>query len=88
MRQANGHPNGHAKSNGAIKRAEQTRGDAEAETDRTRWRMKDDRGTQTWHYLESDEEVKAWPQSTPDKWYLGMDTVCPRLCTCIYCAST
>lgn len=37
--------------------------------------MKDDAGTQTWHYLESDEEAKAWPQSIADKWYLGMDTV-------------
>lgn len=57
--QANG--NGHANGGAA--------------TDYTRWRMKDDRGTQTWHYLESDDEVKAWPQSTADKWYLGMDTV-------------
>lgn len=73
MRQAS---NGHAKSNGAIQSAEQT-GAEVAGTDHTRWRMKDDRGTQTWHYLESDEEVKAWPQSTADKWYLGMDTVRP-----------
>jgi lanosterol synthase len=45
-------------------------------TDRTRWRLKDDRGCQTWHYLESDEE--AWPQSTADKYFLGLDTVRPR----------
>ena len=44
-------------------------------TDYTRWRLRDDRGVQTWHYLESEEEVKAWPQSTADKWYLGLDTV-------------
>ena len=44
-------------------------------TDRTRWRLEDDRGCQIWHYLESDEEVAKWPQSVADKWYLGMETV-------------
>lgn len=44
-------------------------------SDRTRWRLLDERGRQTWHYLESDEEVKAWPQTTADKYFLGLDTV-------------
>jgi lanosterol synthase len=44
-------------------------------TDYTRWRLKDDRGCQTWHYLTSDEEMKAWPQSTADKYFLGLTTV-------------
>jgi lanosterol synthase len=44
-------------------------------TDHTRWRLKDDRGCQTWHYLKTDEEIKAWPQSTADKYFLGLDTV-------------
>jgi lanosterol synthase len=44
-------------------------------TDYTRWRLKDDRGCQTWHYLTSDEEIKAWPQSTADKYFLGLNTV-------------
>jgi lanosterol synthase len=44
-------------------------------TDYTKWRLKDDRGCQTWHYLKSEEEVKAWPQSTADKYFLGMETV-------------
>lgn len=49
-------------------------------TDRTRWRLLDERGRQTWHYLRTDEEVKAWPQSTADKWFLGLDTVrCPSV---------
>ena len=70
MRQTNS--NGRANGNGATK----ARGaEWEGGTDYSRWRMKDDRGTQTWHYLETDEEVEAWPQSTADKWYLGMDTV-------------
>lgn len=81
MKQANGidHGNGHANGNKAAttKGSSMRTEDWEAGTDHTRWRMKDDRGTQTWHYLESDEEVKAWPQSRADKWYLGMETVCP-----------
>ncbi|KAI8933438.1 hypothetical protein NX059_010052 [Plenodomus lindquistii] len=48
-------------------------------TDYTRWRLRDDRGCQTWHYLDSDEEVKAWPQSTADKYFLGLDTDLPKL---------
>jgi lanosterol synthase len=44
-------------------------------TDHTRWRMKNVDGRQTWHYLESDEELKAWPMTSADKYYLGMDTV-------------
>jgi lanosterol synthase len=44
-------------------------------TDPTRWRLLDESGRLTWHYLEGDEAVKKWPQSTADKWYLGLDTV-------------
>lgn len=44
-------------------------------TDHTRWRLRNDDGRQTWHYLEFDEELKAWPMSAADKYYLGMDTV-------------
>jgi lanosterol synthase len=44
-------------------------------TDYTRWRLRDDRGCQTWHYLHTDEEVKAWPQSAADRYFLGMETV-------------
>lgn len=47
----------------------------DARTDPMRWRMKDVRGVQTWHYLQTEEELKAWPQSTADKWYLGLETV-------------
>lgn len=45
------------------------------QTDIYRWRLLDDRGCQTWHYLESDEEVKAWPQSIADKYFLGLPLV-------------
>ncbi len=50
-------------------------------TDYTRWRLLDERGRQTWHYLENDEELKTWPQSTADKYHLGLPTVKrPILC--------
>ncbi|KAK3704652.1 hypothetical protein LTR37_013751 [Vermiconidia calcicola] len=48
-------------------------------TDLTRWRLKDDRGRHTWHYLETEEDLKAWPMSTADEYYLGLDTQQPDL---------
>ncbi|KAI1494091.1 terpenoid cyclases/protein prenyltransferase alpha-alpha toroid [Biscogniauxia mediterranea] len=59
--------------------AEPKRPRLEETTDRTRWRMLDERGRQTWHYLEDDEAAKKWPQSTADKWYLGLDPELPDL---------
>ncbi|EPS39819.1 hypothetical protein H072_6275 [Dactylellina haptotyla CBS 200.50] len=47
-------------------------------TDYTRWRLKDDHGRQTWHYI-SEEEAKKWKQSTADKYFLGLDTEQPDL---------
>lgn len=71
MKEVNG--NGHAKEGrGSAMGGE--RFEKEGGTDYSRWRMKDDRGTQTWHYLESEEEVEKWPQSVADKWYLGLET--------------
>lgn len=46
-------------------------------TDYSRWRLLDDRGRQTWHYLESDKENEKWPQSVADKHFLGLPTVTP-----------
>ncbi|PIA92428.1 Seco-amyrin synthase [Cercospora beticola] len=51
----------------------------DSRTDYSRWRLKDDRGRQTWHYLQSDEEIKQWPQTIADKWHLGLDTGLPDL---------
>jgi hypothetical protein len=45
-------------------------------TDYSRWRMLDEKGRQTWHYLEDDEDAQEWPQSTADKYFLGLPTVC------------
>jgi hypothetical protein len=44
-------------------------------TDATRWRLRDVDGQQTWHYL-SEEQAKEWPQTTADKYFLGLPTVC------------
>ncbi|KAI0202488.1 oxidosqualene:lanosterol cyclase [Astrocystis sublimbata] len=46
-------------------------------TDYSRWRLFDDQGRQSWRYLESDEEMKKWPQTVYDKHYLGLDTGLP-----------
>ncbi|CAO2647397.1 Nn.00g083190.m01.CDS01 [Neocucurbitaria sp. VM-36] len=84
MPHANGAPNGATKRaasqkilNGVVGVQKTKSGDEK--TDYTRWRLKDDRGCQTWHYLESEEEVKAWPQSTADKYFLGLNTNLPDL---------
>ncbi|KAL1625690.1 Lanosterol synthase erg7A [Diplodia seriata] len=53
--------------------------DPSEKTDYTRWRLLDQNGRQTWHYLESDEEVARWPQTTADKYFLGLDTGLPEL---------
>lgn len=45
-------------------------------TDYTRWRMLDEAGRQTWHYLEDDEDAEEWPQSIADKWYLALPIAC------------
>ncbi|KAI4173443.1 MAG: hypothetical protein LQ343_002976 [Gyalolechia ehrenbergii] len=51
----------------------------ERRTDLRRWRLLDERGRQTWHYLGADAEVGSWPQSTADKYFLGLPTALPRL---------
>lgn len=48
-------------------------------TDRTRWRLLDEDGRQTWKYLHTEAEVTAWPQSAADRFHLGMDTGLPDL---------
>lgn len=47
----------------------------DAKTDYARWRLLDDRGRQTWHYLESDEDNQKWPQSVAEKYFLGLPMV-------------
>lgn len=60
--------NGYAgKQNGGVVKPEKT--------DYSRWRLLDESGRQTWHYLTDENEVKAWPQSIADKYHLGLPTV-------------
>jgi lanosterol synthase len=76
-------------SNGATKDQEKVLVDADLQdsqsdgkpkllerTDYSRWRLLDVKGRQTWEYLEDDEAIKKWPQSTADKYFLGIPTVC------------
>jgi hypothetical protein len=72
-KQANGSANGptNGTANGNFKQDH----DLELKTDHMRWRMKNVDGRQTWHYLESDEQLEAWPMTSADKYYLGQDTV-------------
>lgn len=46
-------------------------------TDYTKWRLRDERGAQTWHYL-TNEQAKDWPQTAADKYHLGLPTVRTR----------
>ncbi|KAL9046562.1 MAG: hypothetical protein Q9214_000633, partial [Letrouitia sp. 1 TL-2023] len=48
-------------------------------TDLARWRLLDERGRQTWHFMTTDDEARAWPQSTADKYFLGLPTNLPKL---------
>lgn len=68
-------------ANGSVPRDQKSE---DARTDLTRWRLKDDRGRQTWHYLETEEELKAWPLSVADKYFLGLDTVSNAIRFSIY----
>lgn len=44
-------------------------------TDYSRWRLRDNNSCQSWVYLEDDEALKEWPQSTADKYFLGLPLV-------------
>lgn len=46
-----------------------------ARTDYNRWRLLDEKGRLTWHYLKDDEEIKAWPQSLADRYFLDLPLV-------------
>lgn len=48
-------------------------------TDRTRWRLLDEEGRQTWVYLKTEQEVEEWPLSVYDRHHLGLDLVCAKL---------
>ncbi|KAL5341113.1 terpenoid cyclases/protein prenyltransferase alpha-alpha toroid [Aspergillus crustosus] len=47
--------------------------------DKSRWRLKNDHGRHTWHYLDDDDAAQNWPQSLADKYYLGLPLNLPAL---------
>lgn len=59
-------------------------------TDLSRWRLRVEEGAQTWHYLETDEECREWPQTFWDKYHLGLPTVIylANLFECVYTCLT
>ncbi|KAK6409796.1 hypothetical protein LTR95_018276, partial [Oleoguttula sp. CCFEE 5521] len=74
---ASGRANGHA--NGRLRGQQEVLSLTDAKTDHSRWRLRDTNGVHTWHYLESDEQVAASPQSPAELHYLGQDTGAPPL---------
>ncbi len=47
-------------------------------TDLGRWRLLDERGRQTWHYMSADKETQSWPQTIADRYHLGLPLVSCR----------
>lgn len=48
-------------------------------TDYSRWRLHIEDGRQRWMYLNTQQELDAWPQSAADKYHLGLSTGAPEL---------
>lgn len=67
-------------SNGTPKNMQKIEHPPDEKTDHQRWRLRDERGRQTWEYLAEGEAVKQWPQSVADKYYLGLETVSDDFC--------
>lgn len=44
-------------------------------TDYARWRLHGEEGAHIWDYLTSEADVEAWPQTTGDKYWLGLPVV-------------
>ncbi|GAM84058.1 hypothetical protein ANO11243_020490 [Dothideomycetidae sp. 11243] len=69
---ANGHANGVKPATGIASTG------ADQKTDYSLWRLRDERGQQIWQYL-TPSEAKKWPQSTAEKYHLGLPTGLPTL---------
>ena len=49
-------------------------------TDYSRWRLRSSEdGRHTWHYLKTDAECEAWPQTEIDRYWLGLPVGLPDL---------
>jgi hypothetical protein len=46
-------------------------------TDLSRWRLVNDKGRHSWHYLAPYQDPEKWPMTIPEKWYLGLEMVGP-----------
>lgn len=70
--------NGHTKAEGeeAVEITKVRKPMLSERTDYSRWRLLNERGRHTWHYLEDEEDAQDWPQTTADKYFLGLPTVC------------
>jgi len=62
------------KNGGAIATGVDQKSSSIERTDYSLWRLRVKHGRQTWHYI-TPEEAKSWPQSTPEKYHLGLPTV-------------
>ena len=71
----NGH-GGYRLRGKASVRAEGLQDESELRTDHNRWRLSDERGRQRWFYLKTKKEAEEWPQTTADRFHLGMPLVC------------
>ena len=49
--------------------------ESETKTDRSRWRLLDERGRQRWIYLHTEQEAEDWPQADVDRYHLGLSVV-------------
>lgn len=56
--------------------------ESESRTDLSRWRLLDERGRQRWKYLRTKKEAEEWPQSTADRFHLGLSLVSTYVLTC------
>jgi len=73
---SNGHvvkPNGSKTTIGAVSSGVEKTPPLER-TDYSLWRLKVEHGRQTWHYI-TPQEAEQWPQSVPEKYHLGLETV-------------
>ncbi|KAJ7050525.1 terpenoid cyclases/protein prenyltransferase alpha-alpha toroid [Mycena amicta] len=52
----------------------------ESFTDYSRWRLRvSDSGRHTWHYLQTQDESTRWPQTSVDRFWLGLELGSPTL---------
>ena len=76
---ANGHASGYNDIKSTNGSAKSSNLNETQKTDLARWRLLDEHGRQTWHYLETEHQAHNWPQTTADRYHLGLPFVSGRL---------